>query len=267
MDKVKAVPRFIKEIILTVISYVLLWVLWNFILKEYIQLSDQGLSTIGLALSASLGVLTAIVVSFVLITWQSSRQERSAAFWRWRNALHQLVEFFDTNLEVLWEIREEVTQFTFEASAVSLISPMPFKKLKELSDKIGGKIEKVKKELQGIKKPSKEEVAKGRVYMVDMTNYLVVLTTANFEHRLAHYSYTRVLSLRGLLYRLLVVLTASILGVAIGVISTPKEIPDISNAPLAIVLIGWFIYVLVHLGREIKRVSRLEDALRRQEEG
>ena len=104
MKKLKAIPRFVTEIAFTAIMLMALWALWNFVVHEHILLSDQGLSTIGLALSTSLGVLTAIVVSFVLITWQSSRQERSTSFWRWRNSLHQLSDCFDANLEVLPEI-------------------------------------------------------------------------------------------------------------------------------------------------------------------
>ena len=44
------------------------------------------------------------------------------------------------------------------------------------------------------------------------------------------------------------------------------QISDIFNAPLAAVLILWVIYVLTHLGLEIKRVSFFEDELHRQEE-
>ena len=226
MKKLKAVPRFVKEIIFTVISYAVLWVLWYSILKEYIVLSDQGLSTIGLALTTSLGVLTAIVVSFVLITWQSSRQERSTSFWRWRNSLHQLCDCFDANLEVLPEIKRDIIKLTWEASEAALVAPMPRDRLKEYNIKVYKEITKVTKKLQGIKEPTNEHVAKGRAYK-DISNHLVVLTHANFEHNLAHYLYRRVLSLRGLLYRLLVVLIVSILVVAIGVTTTSMQISDI----------------------------------------
>jgi hypothetical protein len=265
LDKLKAIPRFVWEIILTAILYMALWVLWDIILKEYIVLSDQGLSTIGLALSTSVGVLTAIVVSFVLITWQSSRQERSTSFWRWRNTLLQLSDSFDADLEVLSEIVEDVINLTWASAEVSLISPMPRGKFKELSSKVWNKATEVMEKLQGIKEPSKEEVAKGRAYS-GITNHLVHLTTANFEHIVSHNLYRRVLSLRRLLYRLLAVLIVSILVVAIGVTSTSIGISDIFNAPLAAILIAWVIYVLINLGREIKRVSMLEDEFRRQEE-
>lgn len=265
MKKLKAIPRFVTEITFTAILFVVLWILWDFILKEYIVLSDQGLSTIGLALSTSLGVLTAIVVSFVLITWQSSRQERSTSFWRWRNSLHQLSDCFDANLEVLPEIVGDIIKLTWEASKAALVAPMPRDRLKEYNIKVWNKITKVTEKLQGIKEPTDEQVARARAYK-DISNHLVVLTHANFEHNLTHYLYRRVLSLRGLLYRLLVVLIVSILVVAIGVTTTSMQISDIFNAPLATVLILWVIYVLIHLGLEIKRVSFFEDELHRQEE-
>ena len=265
MDKVKVVPRFVKEIILTVISYVLFLVLWNFAIKEYIVLSDQALSTIGLALSTSLGVLTAIVVSFVLLTWQSSRQERSTSFWRWSNSLHQLCDCFDANLEVLPEIMEDVVKLTWEASAAALVAPMPRDRLKEYIIKVGDKTTKLTEKLQAIKQPSKEVLTKARAYN-DIGTYLVHLTTANLEHNISHYLYRRVLSLRGLLYRLLAVLIASVLVVAIGTTATSLGISDIFNAPLAVVLLGWFIYVLIQLGREIKRVTHLEEQFRKQEQ-
>ena len=265
MKKLKAIPRFVAEIAFTAILYVALWILWYFILKEYIVLSDDGLSTIGLAISTSLGVLTAIVVSFVLITWQSSRQERSTSFWRWRNSLHQLCDCFGANLEVLPEIVGDIIKLTWEASEAALVAPMPRGRLKEYDIKLWKEIPKVLEKLQGIKEPSKEDLKKVRAYN-DIGNPLVDLTHANFEHNLAHYLYRRVLGLRGLLYRLLVVLIVSILVVAIGVTTTSMQISDIFNAPLAAVLILWVIYVLTHLGLEIKRVSFFEDELHRQEE-
>jgi hypothetical protein len=87
MKKLKKIPRFYWEIIFTVILFVVLWALWSFVIKENVVLSDQGLSTIGVALSTSVGVLTAIVVSFVLIVWQTSRRDRNESFLRWRNTL------------------------------------------------------------------------------------------------------------------------------------------------------------------------------------
>lgn len=265
MKKLKAIPRFVKELIITVTSYIVLCLLWYFFLGELITISDQGLSTIGLALSTSLGVLTAIVVSFVLITWQLSRQERSTSFWRWRNSLHQLSDCFDANLEVLPEIVGDIIKLTWEASKAALVAPMPRDRLKEYNIKVWKEITKVAEKLQGIKEPSKEDSKKARAYN-DIGNPLVDLTHANFEHNLAHYLYRRVLSLRGLLYRLLVVLIVSILVVAIGVTTTSMQISDIFNAPLATALILWVIYVLTHLGLEIKRVSFFEDELHRQEE-
>ncbi len=265
MNKLKAIPKFAIEVALTIILYAILWALWNFIIKENVVLSDQGLSTIGLALSTSLGVLTAIVVSFVLITWQSSRQDRSTSFWRWINSLHQLSDCFDANLKVLPEIVGDIIKLTSEASAASLVSPMPRDRLKEYNIKVWTEITKITEKLQGIKEPTNEQVARARAYK-DISNHLVVLTHANFEHNLAHYLYRRVLGLRGLLYRMLVVLIVSILVVAIGVTATSMQVSDIFNAPLATVLILWVIYVLIRLGLEIKRVSFFEDELHRQED-
>jgi len=265
MGKLKAIPRFVTEIVFTAILFVVLWILWDFILKEYTVLSDQGLSTIGLALSTSVGVLTAIVVSFVLITWQSSRQERSASYWRWRKAFLELFDSFDTNLESLAEIAKDIVVLTTEASAAALIAPMPRDRLKELVPSTLNKVAAVLERLKSIKDPSKEDFRKGRAYK-DIGIYLVDLATANLEHNISHYLYRRVLSLRGLLYRLLVVLIASILIVVIGVTNTSIGISNTLNTPLAAVLIAWVMYVLILLGREIRRISLLEEEFRRQED-
>jgi len=131
MKKLKAMPKFAKEITITVISYIVLCVLWSFFLGEYIVLSDQGLSTIGLALSTSLGVLTAIVVSFVLIVWQTSRRDRSESFLRWRNTLHQMFEFYDANMEKFKEVRDEVKILTYEASEVASMAPLSLNRCKD----------------------------------------------------------------------------------------------------------------------------------------
>lgn len=265
MKKLKKMPKFAKEIIITVISFVVLCLLWAFFIEEYIVLSDQGLSTIGLALTTSLGVLTAIVVSFVLILWQRSHQERSTSYWRWRNTLIQLANYFDANLEVLMEIAEDTIRLIQASAEVALVAPMPRNRFIKLSNEVLKKATKVGEELQGIKRPSKEEVAKGRACK-DITMYIVDLTAANFEHRLSHYLYLQIIRLRGLLYQLLAVLAASVLVVAIGVTMTSIEISDVINAPLAAILIAWVFYVLIQLGREIKRVSFLEDEFRKQEE-
>lgn len=264
MKKLKTMPKFAKEIIITVILYVVLCVLWSFFIGEHIMLSAQGLSTIGIALSTSVGVLTAIVVSFVLITWQSSRQERSASYWRWRDALLKLLDTFDVNLESLKEIAEDIVVLTTEASAAALIAPMPRDRLKELVLSTLNKVAAVLERLKSIKEASKENLKKGRAYN-DIGTYLVHLATANLEHNISHYLYRRVLSLRGLLYRLLVVLIVSILIVVIGVTNTSIGISDTFNTPLAAVLIAWVMYVLILLGREIRRISLLEEEFRKQE--
>lgn len=263
MSKVKAIPKFIKEITITVILLVALCILLAFVIKGSVVISDQGLSTFGLALSTSVGVLTAIVVSFVLIIWAWSRQQRSTGFWRFRDALHQLSDCFDANLEVFPEIAEDIIQLTFEAAAASLLSPMPHDRFKELSNKVCSKVTEVAKGLQGIKNPSSEQVAKARACR-DIGNHLVVLATANFEHRIGHDAYKQILRLQGLLYRLFAVLTISIVTVAISVTTASKGIPDVFNIPLVTVLIGWFVYLLVVLGREMKGIVRLEELFRRE---
>jgi len=65
--------------------------------------------------------------------------------------------------------------------------------------------------------------------------------------------------LRGLLYRLLFLLIACIVVVAIAATTTSTEVSDIFNAPLALILVGWAIYLLVRLGIEIKGFTFLED--------
>ena len=265
MKKLKSMPRYAKEITITVISYVVLLVLWYFFVGEYILLSDQGLSTIGIALSTSFGVLTAIVVSFVLITWQSSRQERSTSYWRWRDALLKLFDAFDSNKESLKEITKELMTITKEAAAAALIVPMPRDRLNELIPSTFNKIGEILNGLRLIKDPANEDIKKGRAYH-DIDTCLIHLATANLEHTISHYLYRRVLSLRGLLYRLLVVLIVSILIVTMGVTKTSVEMLDIFNAPIAAVVIAWVIYVLIYLGREIRKISLLEEEFRRQED-
>jgi len=265
MKKLKIMPKLAREITITVISLVVLCVLWYFFIGEYIVISDQGLSTIGIALSTSLGVLTAIVVSFVLIVWQTSRRDRGESFLRWRNTLHQLFELYDANLERIMEIREEVMVLTTEASAAASIAPMDINRFRELTNKILDKIIPFSEQVQDIKNPTQEQVIKAKLYKLIM-DLLVMLTHANFDHNVAHYSYKLLLSLRGLLYRILAVFIVCVGVVVMSATITSAGISDMLNAPLAFVLVVWVIYVLVHLGIEIKRFTRLEDEFRRQED-
>jgi len=207
-------PRLVKEIIITVISFVVLYILWHFFFGEYIVIPDQGLSSIGIALSTSIGVLTAIVVSFALIVWQTSRRDRSESFLRWRNTLHQFVEFYDANLEKLTEYSKEVIPFTYEAHAVATMAPMSLDRYRKLTLTIVGKLTEGAKQSQNIKNPSVEQLAKlkARKYLGD---YFVLLTHANFDHNVAHNLYKGLLDLRALLYRLLSLLIACIVVVAI----------------------------------------------------
>ena len=251
MGKLKTIPRFTTEIALTVILYVALWALWNFILKEYVVLSDQGLSTIGIALSTTLGVLTAIVVSFVLIIWQFSRKERSDNFLRWRNALEQLDKFFAENAKSLEAILLELSELILVSHRVSPYNPMPLKKFEELFKKVEDKLQE-------------EKWTQPDTYK-QISNYLWLLLAAGIEHIISNNMYLRILNLRGLLYRLLAVLMAGVIVVALGNTAASLVISDVFNIPLAAVLIAWFIYVLICLGIEIKRISRLEDEVRKRE--
>lgn len=264
MKKLKVMPRLTKEIIGTVISYVVLVLIWWFILNKYIVLSDQGLSTIGLALSTSIGVLTAIVVSFVLIVWQTSRRDRNESFLRWRNTLHQLFELYDANLEKIMEIQKEVMVLTSEASEAASIAPMDINRFRELSKKILDKVIPFSEQVQDIENPTQEQVEKAKLYKLIM-DLLVMLAHANLDHNMAHNLYKPLLRLRSILYRLLTILIASIIVVTMMVTETSAGISGVFNAPLAIILIAWVVYVLINLGIEIKRFTRFEDELRRLE--
>ncbi len=263
MKKLKIMPKLAREITITVISLVVLCVLWYFSIGEYIVISDQGLSTIGIALSTSLGVLTAIVVSFVLIIWQWSREGRSSAFWRWRNALEQLIKFFDAKRKLLWDVWDEVEELTLKSAGVSLMTPMPRGELKGLIDKVASKLSKSYEELPEGKKPSTEEVVKQQAYMY-LSSYLFILATANFEHRISHGAFKQVLRMEGLLYRLLILLAVSMLTVAISVTNTSLGVSDAFNAPLVAILLIWFVYVLVQLVREIRAIVFLEKQFREE---
>jgi hypothetical protein len=264
MKKLKKMPKLAREIIITVISFVVLCLLWAFFIEKYIVIPDQGLSTIGIALSTSMGVLTAIVVSFVIIIWQTSRRDRSESFLRWKNTSQQLIQFYDANLEKFKEVQNEVMALTLEASAVAFRTPISFERFIELTSPLMDKIGKAAKLLGGIKNPSAEQVEKAKLYTY-MSDYIVTLTHVNFEHNVAHNLYKGLLDLRGLLYRLLSLLILCVIVVAIAATTTTTEISDTFNAPLALILVGWAIYLLVRLGMEIKILTRLEDVFRRQE--
>ena len=174
LAKFKAIPRYYYEVIITILAYILFWTLF----KDSLIISDQGLTTIGMALSTSLGVLTAIVVSFILITWQSSRQERSSSYWRWKNSLTNLFDVFDANVERMNEIAQDIYTITTEAAAAAIIHPMPRDRLKELIpstlDKIGNILNRMRKNAE----TSDEDVQTGRAYH-DVHTCLVNLATAN----------------------------------------------------------------------------------------
>lgn len=252
MKKLKTMPRLAKEIIITIISFVVLCPLSYFFLGELITISDQGLSTIGLALSASVGSLTAIVVSFVLIIWQFSRKERSDNFTRWRETLDQLDKFFVENIESLKGILPELSQLILASSRVSLWNPMPIEKITELFNEVEDKLQKEKWAQVGIYK--------------QISNYLTPLLTAGLEHIISNNMSLRILNLRRLFYRLLAVLMAGVIVVALGNTATSLGISDVFNLPLVVILIAWFMYVLIYLGGEIKRISRLEDELEKRKE-
>lgn len=250
MDKLKKIPKFAKEIVITAISYIGLCLLWYFFLGEFITVSDQGLSTIGLALSAAVGVLTAIIISFVLIVWQLSRRDRSDNFMHWRETLDQLDNVFRENIKSLQEILPELSRLLLASSRVSLINPMSIEKITELFNGVDEKLQE-------------ETVEQVEIYK-QISNLLTRLLSYGIEHIVSNGMFLRILSLRGLLYRLLVVLMAGVTVVALGNTATSLVISDVFNFPLTIILIAWFMYVLIYLAKEIKRISWLEDELKKR---
>lgn len=250
MNKLKTMSEFAKEIVITVISYIVLCLLWYFFLGEFIAVSDQGLSTIGLALSAAVGGLTAIVVAFVLIVWQFSRKNRSDNFIHWRETLDQLDKVFRENIKSLGGMLPELAQLILASSRVSLINPMPIEKITELFNEVEEKLQK--------EKFKQVEICK------QISNLLTPLLSYGIEHTSSNGMYLRILNLRRLLYRLLAVLMAGVTVVALGNTATSLVISDVFNLPLAVILIAWFIYVLISLAREIKRISWLEDELKKR---
>jgi len=172
MKKPKGIPKLAKEIIITVISFVVLYILWYFFIGEYIVIPDQGLSTIGISLSTSMGVLTAIVVSFVIIIWQTSRRDRSESFIRWRNTAQQLNNFYDANLEKFKEVQNEIMTLTLEASAVAFRTPISLEKFRELTSPLLDKMGKFITPLKDIENPTDEQVAKARVNIMSLIIYI-----------------------------------------------------------------------------------------------
>ena len=263
-------PRFVKEIIITVCSYIVLCLIWYFFVGEYITLSDSGLSTIGMALSASVGSLTALVVSFVLIIWQFSRKERNDNFFRWKETLNQLHNYYEKNGKLIKSIYLELSYLHMKCSSVSLIRPMTTE-----HDKLFIKFEeKFQKEnlaqLNALSGKDKSRpvnvIIEKNMILNQVSYYLTLLETAGVEHRASHNLYVRILSLRRLLYRLLVVLASGVSVVLLANVGTSLGILDMFNMPLTIILVSWFIYVLVCLGSEIKRVSRLEEEFKKRDQ-
>ena len=258
VDKLKAMPRFVKEIISAIVLCAVSYLSWVFAVQGYIGLSDQGLLTIATALSATMGVLTAIVISFLFIIWQSSHQGRDTAYWHWRDSLERLCDLFDTKLEVLWDIREEVSNFTHNAKAVSIVTPMSSKDIIEIKDKLLDKISAILNSMQGIAQPTEEDLIRGRAYN-DVGTYLTDLITANFSHRLSHERYRMILDLKLLAYRLLALLAASLMLVGVTASTSSTGIPDTFNPPAAIILIGWCMYLFIWLGYEMRKATALEE--------
>jgi len=76
-----ALPKFAKEVVITVGAFGVLSLVWWAGVDEHIMLSDNGLLKVGTVFSTTLGVLSAVVVSFLFVIWQFSRQGRDTAFW------------------------------------------------------------------------------------------------------------------------------------------------------------------------------------------
>jgi hypothetical protein len=242
-------PRYDKEIVITIISYVILSLLSYFFLGEYIVVSDSALSIISLALSAVVGGLTAIVVSFTLIVWQLSRRDRSENFIHFRETLEQLDEVFKRNIALLTGMLPELSRLLLAGSRVSVVNPMPIGKITELFNDVENKLQSEKfKQVDVCKK---------------ISNLLTPLLSYGVVHIESYNMSLQMLKLRRLFYRLLVVLMAGVTIVALANTSTSLAILDVFNLPLATILVAWFIYVLVSLVREIKRISWMEDELRK----
>lgn len=238
--------------------------MWYFSFGKSFVISDQDLANIGSTLSTSIGVLTAIIVSFSLLVWQTSRRDRSESFLRWRSVLNQLFEFYDAHMEEIFEIKDDIKNLTWEGAAVSAISPMSRERCKTLVSITFDKITRQSEQDMNIKNLTKEQLfrAKAGTYI---TNYLVLLVHANLDHNIAHNLYKGLLRLRGLLYRLLFILIISITVTFIANVRTSFQISDTLNIPIALVLIIWVVYVFIQLGFEVKKFTRFEDELRRQE--
>lgn len=94
-----------------------------------------------MALSVSLGGLTAIVVSFVLIVWQFSTKDRNDNFRQWRKTYEQLDGVFRENIESLEAMLPELSRLLLAATRVSLINPMPIEKITELFNEVEEKLQ------------------------------------------------------------------------------------------------------------------------------
>ena len=264
MKKLKTMPRFVKEIVITVCSYIILCLIWYYFIGENITLTDQGLSTIGLVLTTSVGSLTAIIVSFALIIWQTSRRDRNESFLRFRNTLHQLVKFNDINFKYFIEFQDDLSTLEMEASEAASVAPLNLDRYKILNSNIMNKLtDNIQKE-QKITNPTNEQIEKARLKMYLM-DYLVILAHANFDHNIAHNMYKGLLELRGLLYHLLCIFGICIILITINVTNIQENISDKLNIPLAIVLIVWVLLLLTRLGIRIKKFTHLEDEFLRQE--
>jgi predicted DNA repair protein MutK len=242
-------PKFAKEIVITAISYTVLCLLWYFFLGEFITLNDQSLSTIGLALSAAVGGLTAIVVSFTLIVWQLSRRDRSDNFIHFRETLDRLDNVFSENVGSLMGMLPELSRLLLVAHRVSAVNAMPIEKITELFNAVEEKLQ--------VEKFNQVEVCK------KISNLLTPLLSYCIAFTVSCNMVSTVLRLRRLLYRLLAVLIAGVTFVALANTATSLAVSDTINLPLVAVLIAWFIYVLVSLAREIKRISWEEDELKK----
>jgi hypothetical protein len=264
MLKKPKIPLWIKETGFVLFLYFVLCLLWYYLVGDAVVLSDQGLTTIGLALCSSLGGLTAIVISFSLIIWQTSRRDRTESFVRWRNILNQFMEFFDKNIEYFPGLEKNIITLMYGSASVSSISPMSREEFKKLSMPIFDKCEENAKRDMGISDPNKDQIHKAQTEMY-LGNYLVLLTHANFDHNLARYLYKRLFELRGLLYRLLIILGFSILLVTFSVIKLSNSISDSLNVPVAFVLVLCVIYILTKIGLNIRKLTKFEDEIDKQE--
>ena len=149
-----------------------------------------------------------------------------------------------------------------EAAKVTVVESMSPEKFNEISSGVSKAMEPdILRATQGIEQFSTEEdVIRYRAYMEVLT-LIANLANARLSHNVSHELYKTILNLLKLIGRLVIVLGASVLLVLVAASTALDGISDALNAPIAITLIGWILWLLVCLFREIKGAVRLEEQI------